>query len=252
MPTNSYDCEKCGAEITLYPGQRGVFCRQCGAEQLHAPGAAGEPTDSYDSNQPSSDLSADETSRRDRLIPIPASLDISDDGASLTIKRRWFTPAILFLVFFCIAWDSFLVFWYSMAFGDDAPWLMIVFPIAHVAVGIGLTYFTVASLFNTTTIRVQRHELTVSHGPIPWIGNHRVSTSRIRQLYCKEKRNLHNNDSSPGHVVTTYEVYLVFEDRKNLKLASSLSAIEEALAIEQAVEQYLDLPDEPVAGEVKA
>src|SRR6187401_1885165 len=36
-------------------------------------------------------------------------------GGELYLRRNWFTPALFFLLFFCIAWDSFLVFWYSMA-----------------------------------------------------------------------------------------------------------------------------------------
>jgi hypothetical protein len=40
---------------------------------------------------------------------------------------RWFTPSVIFLVFFCIAWDSFLIFWYSMAFNSKhVPWIAVV------------------------------------------------------------------------------------------------------------------------------
>jgi len=83
-------------------------------------------------------------------VPLPGGMKIDRWGPELTITRRWFSAVLLFLVFFCIAWDSFLVFWYTMAFRADAPWIMKVFPIVHVAVGVGLTYYTIAGFVNST------------------------------------------------------------------------------------------------------
>src|SRR5438445_5351048 len=77
-------------------------------------------------------------------VPHPPTWVVRDDGDVRVMRRRWFRPMHVFLLFFCIAWDSFLVFWYSMAIFAPAPGgfdiIAIVFPICHVAVGVGLTY----------------------------------------------------------------------------------------------------------------
>ena len=42
----------------------------------------------------------------------------------LTLGWRWFTPLSIFLAIFCVGWDGFLVLWYSVALGEDAPLVM--------------------------------------------------------------------------------------------------------------------------------
>ena len=69
-----------------------------------------------------------------------------------------------------------------MAFQVDAPWIMKVFPIAHVAVGVGLTYYTVAGFVNSTVLRVSEGQLAVRQGPFPWPGNRTLHTSDLDQL----------------------------------------------------------------------
>src|SRR5205807_2484679 len=55
-----------------------------------------------------------QVSRPKGRIPRPDGIVVVDDGEWRRIVQRWFFAKILFLVFFCIAWDSFLVFWISM------------------------------------------------------------------------------------------------------------------------------------------
>lgn len=77
---------------------------------------------------------------RQELIPRPSRMVVEDLGNAMwSVHWRWFEPSLFLLMFFCIAWDSFLVFWYTMAFTHNGPWIMIVFPMAHLAVGVGLT-----------------------------------------------------------------------------------------------------------------
>ena len=112
-----------------------------------------------------------------------------DTGYSgeLILKRQWFHIALLGLLFFCIAWDSFLVVWYSITIlgalnGKGFDWIMIVFPVGHVAVGVGLTYYVIAGLFNKTTIHLDFDALSVTHGPIPWRGSKRLRREEILEL----------------------------------------------------------------------
>lgn len=180
-------------------------------------------------------------------VPLPPGIRVEQWGHELSMSRRWFTWPILFLVFFCIAWDSFLLFWYTIALTTDAPWIMAVFPIVHVAVGIGLTYFTVASLFNTTRIRIAGGELTVRHGPVPWSGQVSLPTAEIEQVFCTEKmhRGKHGNRS------WTYRVNAMLTDGRKVELVSGLQESDQALYIEQTLEDHLRIPDRRVGGEME-
>ncbi|MAQ15730.1 MAG: hypothetical protein CMN30_13170 [Sandaracinus sp.] len=91
-------------------------------------------------------------------------------GGTFHASRRWWTPVVIFLTFFTLFWDGFLVLWYGIALSGGASGgtaIMLCFPLIHVAVGVGLTWFVVASWFNRTDVRVADGRLTCTHGPIP-------------------------------------------------------------------------------------
>ena len=184
-------------------------------------------------------------------VPMPGGITVDQWGPQLKIVRRWFSPVIIFLIFFCIAWDSFLVFWYAMAFSDlnggGMGWMMIIFPVAHVAVGVGLTYFTIAGILNKTKLSVDVGQLTVRHGPLPWPGNRTLTTDELDQLYCTEHISRSGNSTSSS---TSYRVNVATRDGKKIKLLSGLSDADQALYIEQKIEEHLGIEDRPVGGEI--
>lgn len=185
--------------------------------------------------------------RADRpVVPQPRGIAIDDLGGRLRLARRWFRWPLLFLVFFCAAWDSFLVFWYSIAFSENAPWIMVVFPVAHVAVGVGLTYFVLCGLLNRTVIDVESGRFTVRHGPLPWPGNRTIDIADLKQLYCRRKLHSSRNGTSEA-----FELHAILADGKQLKLVSGLDEAEHALYLEQQIEKHLGLRDAPVAGEFR-
>ena len=176
---------------------------------------------------------------------MPGGIQVEDWGGSFRIVRRWFAVHFFFLLFFCIAWDSFLFFWYSMV--GNAPWIFKVFPIAHVAVGVGLTYYTVAGFVNRTVIEAAMNQLRVWHGPIPWPGNCVIPTSDLEQLYCQMDVHHHSNNSGPGF---SYRVNAILAGGKKIKLVSGLTDADQALFIEQQIEKRLGIADRTVGGEL--
>src|SRR5690349_11378767 len=73
-------------------------------------------------------------------VPLPPRFRVARGEPGLSVSWRWFTPAAFFLVFFCVAWDGFLVFWYGMAAKQGAPLVFFLFPLIHVSVGVGISY----------------------------------------------------------------------------------------------------------------
>lgn len=188
-------------------------------------------------------------------VPQPEKLTVEDNGSQLVISWRWFDWSVLWLIFFCIAWDSFLVFWYWMGLAvQDRVWMWFtfVFPIAHVAVGIWLTYFTLACLVNRTQISVDHEQLRVRHGPLPWPGNVVLPAPEIVQVYVSAAHACEPAPDDPGCTVnqsSSCTLKIILHDGTGRKLLS-LSEPDMAMFIEQAIEKFLGLGDEPVAGEL--
>lgn len=158
----------------------------------------------------------------------------------LTITRRWFSPQTLFLLFFAIAWDSFLIFWYSAAITQGGPWIMFVFPIAHLAAGVWVTHTALSGLLNRTVLRIADGRLRVTHGPIPVRGNRDLPVDEVRQLYTEEVA------GSKGS--KRYTLHAVVATGPAIALASDLESSQQALFLERTIEEHLRLPDQPVAG----
>jgi hypothetical protein len=183
-------------------------------------------------------------------VPQPKGVTVDDLGHTFRITRRWFSPVFIFLLFFCIVWDGFLVFWYTVAVGADAPGAFrifaCIFPILHVAVGVGLTYFTIAGFLNRTVIQASDGLLTVRHGPVPWSGNHDIPTDDLDQLYCEERIHRGKNSTS-----TSYRLHAVLKDGRKLKLLDNVQEPDQALFIEQQLENHLRIPNREITGEYR-
>ena len=175
----------------------------------------------------------------------PANVLVQQDRQSARIVQRWFSAKYIPMAFFAIAWDSFLIFWYTAAFSSGAPWIMIVFPIAHVAVGVGLTYTVLAGFINRTMLEVRKEEIEVWYEPLPWFGETTVKINELKQFYCKEKKNSGRNSTT-----TVYELYVLTRQDRAIKLLSDLDSPDTALFFEQQLESWLKIQDQPVMGEL--
>lgn len=179
-------------------------------------------------------------------IGLPEKLEIYDHGSYLEIVRKWFGLHVLFFTAFAIFWDGALVFWYG-SIGEDTDLMAILFPLIHVAIGIGVTYYVVAGWLNRTYIFVSQSKIAVRHRPIPWLGNKEIFATDLKQLYAKSKI---SKDPEGGYPSETYEVQAITHSGRNIKLVGDLDSSEQALFIEQEIEKYLNIEDVPVKGEI--
>lgn len=194
------------------------------------------------------------TGAGDRLpAPMPKGYKIEELGSELTITYRWFTLGAFALLFFCIFWDGFLVVWYSIGFsqlfGGDLGWgalFMLLFPIIHLAVGIGLTYAVICMFLNRTEIRVAGGNLTIWHGPVPCPGKCCIPTSDLKQLFVTE-----TTHRGKHGIRYSYDVSAMKQDDTKQKLIGNLDDVQQALFLEQKLEQHLKIADQRVPGEVQ-
>lgn len=177
-------------------------------------------------------------------LPVGMALETTQDG--LVITRRWWQILAVFLIPFCFFWDAFLFSWFTGVNASRAPMAFSLIPLLHVAVGLGLTYYTLALWVNRTRVEVTHSTVTVSHGPLPWIGWRQIVAGMIDQLYCKEiiKRGKHGP-------TLTYEVWVALTNGTQSKLVGAGLEMEQALFIEQQIEMLLDVKDKPMVGEVR-
>ncbi|MEO0447856.1 MAG: hypothetical protein AAF191_17440 [Verrucomicrobiota bacterium] len=181
----------------------------------------------------------------EKLTPIPASISESKDVRSITLTRAWKRSAVqlAFLTFFCIAWNSFLIFWYSMAFSTESPWIMKVFPIAHVAIGVGLTYFLFASYLNRTDIRIASSKIHIRTHPVPWRGNRTISTSQIAQIFVTKE-----TSSNDRNVREVFHLHYIDKANQQQAILHHLESPQEALYLERRLLEILKLDRMEVAG----
>jgi hypothetical protein len=180
----------------------------------------------------------------------PKRFEVTDTGNAWNLTFRWLNWQLAFIGPFAIFWDGFLIFWYATALGGGKPSgfdiIAVLFPLIHVAVGVGITYYVIALLVNRTVVHLTVDQLQVRHGPLPWWGNKSFDPAHIKQLYCKREFWSSGNDNN----MPRYSVNALFLDDTSDKLLSGLADPEKARFIERALEKALKIEDEPVSGEV--
>lgn len=239
-------CPSCGAKVSVTENTGRFRCDYCGNEHILKMSVETVPAPEQ--------RSAGKTRLRPQL-PTPSAVRIEKDGESARLVQRWFSAKYLAMLIFVVPWDAFLCFWYSMAFGANSsidgaqgglPWIFFIFPIGHLAIGVGMTYSVLAGFFNRTTIELTREELSVWFDPLPWLGEKTIKTADIQQFYCKEKV----SHGKRGSTRYQYELHVVTKDNRQVKLLGSIDSPDIALFFEQQLETWMKISDHPVVGEL--
>ena len=177
-------------------------------------------------------------------VPRPADLQIEQTGSEIRFTRRWLHPSHAFLALFVLFWNGVMAVWFGIAISQRL-WLMALFGTAHAAIGLFVAYAVLAGFLNSTVIRVGMGAIDVTHTPLPWLGNRRLETAAIAQLYCKKVAHRPRR-----HTSYTHEVHVATRDGRHVQLLSGLESSEQALYLEQEIERYLGIKDQPMRGEI--
>jgi hypothetical protein len=188
--------------------------------------------------------SADAQPPRERLPVLqPNRFLVDQRNEELQIQYRWFRWTVLAMALFCVIWNGFLVAFFLPLILHGA-WQFALFGSVHAAVGVGLTYATLAGFLNRTRIRTTGRRIRVDHGPLPWLGNRTVDADSIEQLFCREKRQRTRSGER-----YSYEVRALLKNGRQVTLVGNLVEPEEAAYLEQQIEGRLGIQDRPIAGE---
>ncbi len=227
-----------------------IHCRQCGAEipagniNLDRMVAKCRACNAVFSFADQLDNGANYWGDAKLDVSLPKNLAVDNFGSELKITRRWFSPKYIAMIFFSLFWNGFMVVWYGIAIANQI-WIMALFGLLHAGVGIWLIYYILCGFVNITEVKVSPNALTVKHSPIPYPGNKRLDPFNIDQLYSKEKISRNRNSTT-----YSYEVHLITREGKHQKLVTGLDEPEQALYMEQKIEQALNITDRRVRGEL--
>lgn len=181
-------------------------------------------------------------------VGLPTGFTMNTEYTDLVITRRWFSCGIIPLIPFCIIWDGFIAFFYSMiglgVAQGKIPWFILLFPSLHAAVGVYLTYTLLTGLFNRSEFRVNARTLAVKHYPFWWPGARTIDVSTIDQLYCDI---VYGNRGS-----RSYKLGVQLKDGSRIDLVKNLNQPNEARYLEQEIEKRLGIADRIVPGEIYA
>lgn len=167
---------------------------------------------------------------------LPERMRLWEEGADLLIQRKWLDWRAIVGLTIAAPLCGYLIFSYPRAEHTHVRVVVLTF------LGSGLlsAYFALARLFNKTLIRLTPSALHITHGPLPWPGR-KVPIGDIEQLYCAQ----YGGDEAE----TSYKVFAILRGGKKLKLLTAPEP-QQALYIEQAIEQHLGIADRAVAGEL--
>lgn len=227
-------CPACGGKTSLSSDTRSATCDYCGSQMIlnpRAPQTGAERLERPAGAEP--------------IVPRAPGVTIERTPAGLEIRRRWFNLSYIALAVFCVFWDGFLVFFYASGIISGAPAVFLLFPLIHVAVGMALTYSTVAGFVNSTYISLGQDEVRVEHGPLPYPGNVVLQTRELRQLFTQEVVQRTKNGTR-----VTYSLCAVTADGRKKALMKGLQSADMGLYVEKEMERYLGIADQPVVGEV--
>lgn len=179
----------------------------------------------------------------ERWVPRPPSITVEEESGEVTYRRRWFHRGVLG---FPLVWIFLGALVFAAYEKETSGGAVSVVTLLLAAITLLMVYSNIAHVTNTTTVRLGRETLTVRHGPLPWSGSVDLPTSEIRQLFCEE---------TIGRLgrripVPSYGLYAVMADGRKVKVLPLLDAPDVPRYLEQRLERWLSIENEPVRGEL--
>jgi hypothetical protein len=191
--------------------------------------------------------------RRKRNRPemmIPVGTEVLHLPSSLDIRTNWSrgksNGGMWFLTFFTIMWN--VAIWPIAISSIMSGAILSLLPMAlHLAVGLGLMYFVLSKFINKTDIYVTEQDITITSTPLknPFTKDIVIPTKNITQLYVTR----YVSSTTNGVPNYAYALYAIADGNRRIPLIKGMNK-ETQLYLEQEIENFLDIDDEKVQGEV--
>jgi len=178
-----------------------------------------------------------------RDIAIPKNMHLKELAGRLEFQYSWFKPKYI------IAFISAPVFSYFLIQSEfiEGSLNQLTTPVYVLLACTGIVvYYSLAKLINTTKISVTQEQLDVRSGPVPFARNMHLKKENVTQLYVTQHR--------IGHryylYYTTYQINAILKSKEVITLVKGLHTPEQGRFIEHKIEDFLDITDIHVEGEL--
>ncbi len=174
---------------------------------------------------------------------IPKNMKLREEAASLELEYNWYSPkyvAFLIVVPFC----AYFLIRSDYIAGDFQQLTIPV--IILIALALYIFYYSLARVLNKTIIHVTKERISVKHGPLPLKKNLELKKDDVTQLYVTQQRGVNRYYL----LVATFQVNVILKNQSAITLVKGLESIPQARFIENKIEDYLDITDIHVEGEV--
>ena len=188
--------------------------------------------------------STQQVRRGDENLGLPAGIELQRGLSYLEFTILWRkTRRKGFFTLFAVMWNLLLLP-FIIAVISTNDWKLALFISLHLLVGVSFFFYTLALWINRTTIHVSKGGIEVKHGPvpIPFTPNHSVAASELKQLYVEE----YVPSKTNGRPDITFGVRMRAHDGTDVRLVPGFQNPDHALYIEQEIEKFLTIEDEPV------
>jgi len=190
-------------------------------------------------------LTTERTLHRPEVF-LPKGMEILKLRSELEIQVSWRSILQTGLVFFTIFWNI-IVLPFAIFAIISGELIMLLGLSLHLAVGIGLLYYIITAVFNTTFITADSRHLHIEHRPlkVPFYPDQDYLVMDIEQIYVDKYVRSRTN----GRPDYAFSVQAILKDKRHVRLVKGLQFPDQALYIEQEVEHFLGIKDRPVEEE---
>jgi len=178
-------------------------------------------------------------------VPMPEKFVVDERPGRFEVRWRWFGFSHVFLGFFSLVWNGFMVMWFGTALIEKEP-MMALFGSLHALAGLTVGYLALTGFTNSTRVSLENGQLTVKHGPLPWPGGGSWRRDELAQLYGEEDVRRGRNGVS-----IVYTLAAMLRDGRRVKLVKGLAEKAQVLWLERTFEGRMQIVDVPVTGEVR-
>jgi hypothetical protein len=183
--------------------------------------------------------------RRVRKVPMPSGFQVDHTGGRLMIRQSWRSKSSWGWLVGCFAWAAA---WYAFL-PVEKSWFeppAIQFVLPPLLGTIGWTYYTIARFVNYTLITVGDRSMSIRQGPLPWKLRRMLATQHVAQFYSTSFPHQPAGEGAVDPRLLTYLLYAKLRNGRSVRLLEWLENVDQALFIEQQIENFTGIDDEKV------
>ncbi|MDX1904007.1 MAG: hypothetical protein SFU27_07600 [Thermonemataceae bacterium] len=180
----------------------------------------------------------------DSILPVPKGFEVQENSQGMVIRYAWYKPVAWFFIVFLAFWFGFIIFWFSL----PTPWFFKAFALIHVAVGVGLAWYTLCLFKNKTEIIISPQTFAYRHTPIPFPTYKDAQHQRgdIEQVFVRQTIVKTKNGTN-----IAYQLHKIASEATKTTKMLSFESYDKAFFLKRKIEKIMRIEPRSIEGEYK-